>query len=77
MKIEIQFLSKIAIASNSIFSDREIFFFFWIVRLCFHLPSNFVYMSSRKKWVGIDIFSVSQSEIDYTLMAFATAQKIY
>ena len=34
-------------------------------------------MSSRKKSVGIDIFSVSQSEIDYTLMAFATAQKIY
>ena len=34
----------------------------WIVKLYFHLPSDFVCISSRKKSRGIIFFSVNQSE---------------
>lgn len=34
----------------------------WIKTLYFHLPLNFVYVNSRKNYVGIDAFSVNQIE---------------
>ena len=34
----------------------------WIKTLYFHLLLNFVYVNSRKNYVGMDVFSVNQPE---------------
>ena len=34
----------------------------WIIKLCYYLHSNFVYMSSRKNSRGFDGFSVNELE---------------
>ena len=75
MKVKIiNFLSKVATACKSAFLfDHKNFNFFWSrkkfffldffgklnTKLCFHLPSDFLYTNSRKNSGGIDDFSVN------------------
>ena len=88
MKIKIfNFLSKIVtnykICPQKLSSDHEtviVFGTFWEtlnIKSFFNLPSNFVYMSSRKTSQGNDAFSVNKLENNNTLIVFVAVWEIY